>query len=173
MKCLSSPDHTFLNACIFPIWSYKKISPKSKFDIFYRSLPLLELKIELLFEWYYVNFSFRVNRQYLKIRHWFCLLFFLFFCYLRCNLFGLIFLLDDLLFALLLFIKVKSFLFMNFKIVSLSEFVPNLYLAKTYFLFSVYSINPIKNWPSWKNVSSMLSLLCFLMKWWMIWEGRY
>ena len=44
LKCLASPDHTFLNVCKFPLCSYKEFGVNSKFWCFKRKMSPKKLK---------------------------------------------------------------------------------------------------------------------------------
>ncbi|WP_142398438.1 hypothetical protein [Staphylococcus simulans] len=62
---------TFLKCAYFPYALTKHFGQNQDFDIFYRNLPLQELK-DSLFEGFYAKFQFACNWAVSKNRHWFC-----------------------------------------------------------------------------------------------------
>lgn len=73
LKCLASPDHTFLNVCKFPLCSYKEFGTNLKFGDFLKEIvPAGTKKVGNFLSHFMQNFSLHVTGQCLKIRHWFC-----------------------------------------------------------------------------------------------------
>ena len=68
LKCLASPDHTFLNVCIFPLCSYKAFWTKSRFRYFLQKFAPAGTKNRIHFlKDFMQNFSLHVDGQCLKI----------------------------------------------------------------------------------------------------------
>lgn len=68
LKCLASPDHTFLNVCKFPLCSYKEFRANSKFRVFLKEIaPAGTKKVDDFLSHFMQNFSLHVDGQCLKI----------------------------------------------------------------------------------------------------------
>ena len=68
LKCLASPDHTFLNVCKFPLCSYKEFRANLKFGAFLKEIVLAGTKkVDNFLSHFMQNFSLHVTGQCLKI----------------------------------------------------------------------------------------------------------
>ena len=68
LKCLASPDHTFLNVCKFPLCSYKEFGANLKFGDFLKEIaPAGTKKVGNFLSHFMQNFSLHVTGQCLKI----------------------------------------------------------------------------------------------------------
>lgn len=57
LKCLASPDHTFLNVCKFLLCSYKEFRANLKFGAFLKEIVLAGTKkVDNFFEPFYAKF---------------------------------------------------------------------------------------------------------------------
>ncbi len=64
LKCLVSPDHTFLNVCKFPLCSYKEFRANSKFRVFLKEIaPAGTKKVDDFLSHFMQNFSLHVDGQ--------------------------------------------------------------------------------------------------------------